>query len=62
MNRSLEQVQYFQAHYRSTYPKAKTKGKKVLRRYLQKLSRQIIQLQDNSVTNIWLVFYVLTSI
>lgn len=48
MPKTLEQVQSYQAHYRSIYFRAKTKGKKVLRRHLQKLSRQIIQLQGNS--------------
>ena len=52
MNKSLEQVEYYQAYYRSIYLRAKTKGKKVLRRHIEKLSRQIIQLQGNSVTNI----------
>lgn len=52
MNKSLEQVQYYQAYYRSIYLKAKTKGKKVLRSHLQKLSKQIRQLSGNSVADI----------
>lgn len=52
MNKSLDQIQYYQVHYRNAYFQAKAKGKKVLRRHLAKLSRQIIQLQGNSVTNI----------
>lgn len=51
MHKSLEQIQYYQAHYRSTYSKAKAEGKRVLFKHLQKLSRQIIQLQGNSATN-----------
>jgi hypothetical protein len=50
MHKNLEQVEFYQAHYRSIYLRAKTKDKKVLRRHLQKLSRQIIQLQNYSTT------------
>jgi hypothetical protein len=50
MNKSLEQVEYYQVHYRSIYLRAKTKGKKVIRRHLQKLSIQISQLQNYSTT------------
>lgn len=51
MPKTLEQVKYYQAHYCQIYPKAKTKGKKVLRQYLQKLSNQIIKLQGNSAAD-----------
>ena len=51
MPKTLEQVKYHQAHYRRIYPKAKTKGQKVLRQYLQKLSAHIIKLQGNSPAN-----------
>ena len=47
MPKTLDQVRYYQAHYRQIYPKAKTKGQKVLRQYLQKLTKQIIKLQGN---------------
>ena len=50
MNKSLEQVQYYQAHYRHIYLKAKTKGKKVLRRHIEKLIERIRQLQKTSTT------------
>ncbi len=48
MPKTLEQVRYHQAHYRRIYPNAKTKGKGVLRQYLQELSKRIIQMQSNS--------------
>lgn len=47
MPKTLEQVKYYQAHYRRVYPHAKAKGKVVLSHYLQKLSAHIIQLQRN---------------
>lgn len=50
MPKTLDQVKYYQAHYRQIYPKAKTKGQKVLRQYLQKLKAKIIQLQEYSAT------------
>lgn len=50
MPKSLEQVQSYQLHYRSIYLKVKTKGKRVLRKHLEKLNRQIIQLQNYSTT------------
>ena len=52
MNKSLQQVQSYQLHYRSIYLRAKIKGKKVLRRHIEKLTRQIIQLQGNSAADI----------
>lgn len=51
MKKSLEQIKSYQVHYRSTYSKAKAEGKRVLRKHLQKLSRQIVQLQSNSIIN-----------
>ncbi len=50
MHKSLEQVEYYQAHYCSIYLKAKTKGKKVLRRHLEKVNERIRQLQRISPT------------
>lgn len=50
MNKSLDQIQYYQVHYRNAYFQAKAKGKKVLRRHLQKLSHQVRQLQKYSAT------------
>lgn len=47
MPKTLEQVRYYQSHYRRIYPKAKTKGQKVLRQYLQKLNAKIKELQKH---------------
>jgi len=50
MPKTPEQVEYYQAHYRAIYLKAKTKGKKVLRRHIEKLNERIRQLQRTSPT------------
>lgn len=47
MPKTLEQVRYYQSHYRRIYPKAKAKGKKVLRQYFQKLNTKIKELQKH---------------
>lgn len=50
MNKNLDQVQYYQVHYRQIYLQAKTKGKKVLRRHIEKLNERMRQLQKTSTT------------
>lgn len=49
--RSLEQLQYYKAHYQRLYPQAKQQGKIILRHHLKKLNAQIERQQDESVDN-----------
>lgn len=49
--RSLEQLQYYKAHYQRLYPQAKQQGKIILRHHIKKLNAQIQRQQDESVDN-----------
>ena len=49
--RSLEQLQYYKAHYQRLYPQAKQQGKIILRHHIKKLNAQSERQQDESVTN-----------
>lgn len=45
MPKTLEQLQFYQAHYIKISRHAKTEGKKVLNQYLKKLNAKIKKLQ-----------------
>lgn len=49
--RSLEQLQYYKAHYQRLYPQAKQQGKIILRHHIKKLNAQIERQQDKLVTD-----------
>ncbi len=49
--RSLEQLQYYKAHYQRLYPQAKQQGKIILRHHIKKLNEQIKCKQNDLLVN-----------